>query len=73
MLVVYAMQNVEYNDGFIYTQNRYYLHRGLSPLSWKSQTDFFGPTDVSDPPLFVIGKFEIKARSVGLILYVDNR
>ena len=55
-----------------FTQNRYYLHRGLSPLSWKSQTDFFGPQDVSDPPLFVIGKFELKARSVGLILYVDN-
>eukprot|EP01083_Nonionella_stella_P271557 920242_1 len=56
--------------------NRYYLHRGLSPLSWKSQlssSDFFGPTDgVTDTPLFVIGSFELKARSVALILYVDN-
>ena len=26
----------------------------------------------SDPPLFVVGHFEVKARSVGIILFVDN-
>ena len=34
--------------------------------------DFFGPNVSSDPPPFVIGHFEVKARSLGIILFVSS-